>query len=340
MQLVEKLPPLRVGNLRVARRFAKRPVRVERLERRLGFVAGFANLDDCAAFARLAKRGFPVIVKQVAAGYLPEVIGDALGDVVRLDQQAKRITGEVVAEPAGGVARVGVELLLEDAKLAAGRDRGALDLLAVNLRLRIEGSQRLDFVAEKLEAHRPWAGQREDVEDAAAQGELPLLADLRLRLVALVLEPLNEVERVDALAKLEAAEPVFQLGRGEGPLQQGDGGGDDDRADGGLLALGQVDERLEPFAQHVGVRQSGLVWQDIPRGEKEGRLGRALGQGGEPRLEFLLELLLKFAGGADDEHRPALGGMGQNSRRKGPSALADAAERQHSSRLRAVQDGL
>ncbi len=68
---------------------------------------------------------------------------------------------------------------------------------------------RLDLVAEKLEAHRPWAGQREDVEDAAAQGELPLLADLRLRLVALILEPLNEVERVDALAKLEAAEPVF-----------------------------------------------------------------------------------------------------------------------------------
>jgi len=238
MQLVEKLPPLRVGNLRVARRLAKRPVRVERLERRLGFVAGFANLDDCAAFARLAKRGFPVVVKQVAAGYLPEVIGDTLGDVVRLDQQAKRITGEVVAEPAGGVARVGAELLFEDAEFAAGRDRCAVDLLAVNLRLRIEGSQRLDFVAEKLEAHRPWAGQREDVEDAAAQGELPLLADLRLRLVALVLEPLNEVERVDALAKLEAAEPVFQLGRGEGPLQQGDGGGDDDRADGGLLALG------------------------------------------------------------------------------------------------------
>ena len=97
-------------------------------------------------------------MKQVAAWHLPEVIGDALGDVVRLDQQAKRITGEVVAQTAGGVARVGVELLLKDAKLAAGRDRGAVDLLTGNLRLRIEGSQRLDLVAEKLEAHRPWAG--------------------------------------------------------------------------------------------------------------------------------------------------------------------------------------
>ncbi|MDB4797025.1 hypothetical protein OAG94_00515 [bacterium] len=86
--------------------------------------------------------------------------------------------------------------------------------------------------------------------------------------------------------------------------------------------------------------ESGLVWQDIPRGEKEGWLGRALGQGREPRFEFLLELLLKFTGRADDEHRPALEGMGQNSCRKGPSALADAAERQYSPRLRAVQDGL
>ena len=106
----------------------------------------------------MAKRGLPVVVKQVAAWHLHKVIGDALGDVVWLDQQAKRITGEVVAQTACGVARVDVELLLKDAKLATWRDCGAVNLLTGNLRLRIESSQRLDLVAEKLEANRPWAG--------------------------------------------------------------------------------------------------------------------------------------------------------------------------------------
>ena len=44
MQLVEKLAPLGIGNLRVAGRLAKRPVRVKRLERRLGFVAHQGDL--------------------------------------------------------------------------------------------------------------------------------------------------------------------------------------------------------------------------------------------------------------------------------------------------------
>ena len=52
---------------------------------------------------------------------------------------------------------------LQDAEFAAGRDRGAVDLLSGNLCLRIEGAQRLDFIAKKLETHRPRAGKREDV---------------------------------------------------------------------------------------------------------------------------------------------------------------------------------
>ena len=100
-------------------------------------------------------------------------------------------------------------MLLKDAKLTSGRDRGTVDLLAGNLRLRIEGAQRLDFITEKLEAYRPRTGQREDVENTAAQRDLPLLADLRLRLVALILEPLDEVQWINALSNLEVAEPIF-----------------------------------------------------------------------------------------------------------------------------------
>ena len=99
-------------------------------------------------------------------------------------------------------------------------------------------------------------------------------------------------------------------------------------------------KRLKPLAQHIGVRQPGLVRQDIPRREKEGRLGRSLGQGGEPCLQFLLKLLLKLAGGADDHHWPTLDGLSQNRRQEAPSALTDAAKGQQSALLRAFGKGL
>ncbi|GIT77786.1 MAG: hypothetical protein Ct9H300mP32_1680 [Verrucomicrobiota bacterium] len=60
--------------------------------------AGFANPRHRARL-QLGQARFPVVVKQVTAGHLLEVIGDAFGDVVRLDQQAKGITDKVVAEP-------------------------------------------------------------------------------------------------------------------------------------------------------------------------------------------------------------------------------------------------
>jgi len=54
--LLALIAALGVGNLRVTRRLAERPVRVEPLERRLGFFAGFANLDDAAELTRLAQQ--------------------------------------------------------------------------------------------------------------------------------------------------------------------------------------------------------------------------------------------------------------------------------------------
>ena len=49
---------------------------------------------------------------------------------------------------------------------------------------RVEGAQRLDLVAEPLDAHRPGLAGREDVQDAAAAGELAATADLGHVLVA------------------------------------------------------------------------------------------------------------------------------------------------------------
>ena len=51
-----------------------------------------------------------------------------------------------------------------------------------------------EFVAEKFEAHGPRAGGRENIHDAAAQGEFAFLRNLRLRLVALLFEKFYQVE--------------------------------------------------------------------------------------------------------------------------------------------------
>ena len=73
-------------------------------------------------------------------------------------------------------------------------------------------------------------------------------------IVALVLEPFDQVERVDPVAQYETAEPFFQLFWGEGALQQADAVGYDDGADAiGVLALGQVNERLQPLGRGLTV---------------------------------------------------------------------------------------
>ena len=53
----------------------------------------------------------------------------------------------------------------------------------------VEEAQRLDLVAEELQAHRPLARGREDVHDAAAEAPLPHLDDRLHALVARGLEP-------------------------------------------------------------------------------------------------------------------------------------------------------
>ena len=76
------------------------------------------------------------------------------------------------------------ELAVLDVELGRRRE---LDPLGVAERALGEGREpahRLDLVAEELDPHRPLLGRREDVEDAAAQGELAALLDLLDALVA------------------------------------------------------------------------------------------------------------------------------------------------------------
>ncbi len=64
-------------------------------------------------------------------------------------------------------------------------------------------AQGFEFIAEKFQSRGPGAGERPDIEDAAAQGDFAFLRDLGLRLVTLLFEPFDQVERIDLIAALE-----------------------------------------------------------------------------------------------------------------------------------------
>ena len=111
-----------------------------------------------------------------------------------------------------------------------GRGR-QLDPLGVAQRALGEGREpahRLDLVAEQLDPHRALLGRREDVEDAAADGELAALLDLLDPLVAGGDEVAGDRAEVDLLAAGEREAGGAQRGVGN-RLGQRRGAGDDDR---------------------------------------------------------------------------------------------------------------
>src|SRR5207248_5860905 len=71
-----------------------------------------------------------------------------------------------------------------DAPLRGRVDRRVLDWVQRPLRERREGTDALDFVAEELDAKRLASGGREDVDQVAANGELPAFLDTLDALVA------------------------------------------------------------------------------------------------------------------------------------------------------------
>src|SRR5207244_441105 len=104
-----------------------------------------------------------------------------------------------------------------------------------------EPADRLDLVAEQLDPRRPVLGRRENVEDAAADRELPALLDLVGPLVAERDQALGDVAEVDLLAGVDREARRTQRGVGY-RLGEGHGAGDDDR---GLSLAGPAGQRVQ-----------------------------------------------------------------------------------------------
>ena len=93
VELAKKLATLRLGDLRIIGRLAKRPVCVEALYRQKAVVARLSHLDHRAVVSRLAKRDLPSVMKRIALRHLLEVVGRTLSDLLWLNKNVNRFAG-------------------------------------------------------------------------------------------------------------------------------------------------------------------------------------------------------------------------------------------------------
>ena len=85
---------------------------------------------------------------------------------IRLDLDAKVIGREVIADGSGLIFH------------GAEQDFGALQIPHRSLRVDVEFAQRFNVIAEKLRANRPLGLPRKQIENPAADRELPARGDL------------------------------------------------------------------------------------------------------------------------------------------------------------------
>ena len=185
--------------------------------------------------------------------------------------------------------------LLVHRKLAPRQQSHLRHRIEAALAVRIEGADRIDFVAEQVDAIRHRRAHREQVDQPTAHGvfagrdHLAYVAvagegELRLqrRLVELLL-----LREVKGIAGEEARRrEAHECGRGRHQHHVD-------------LALPDAPERGEPLGDQVLVRREGVVGQGLPVGE-DGDAQRRREEG-----EFVLQALRVRRFGGENRHQPA-----------------------------------
>lgn len=180
----------------------------------------------------------------------------------------------------------------------------------------LEVADLLDIVAPELDAERVLLGGREDVQDAAADGELAALLDQFDAGVRGGREPVDDLAEIGALPRAQAdgdqvAEPLdLRLEHGA------DGRDDDGDGAGGRVVgagVGEAAQHREAAADGVRAGREPLVRQRLPGGElRDGVLLAGRDEGAQRGGE----VLGLPAGGGDREHRPP-GVPGERRHREG-----------------------
>ena len=187
------------------------------------------------------------------------------------------------------------ELPVPGVELGRGCDLHTLRVLEGALGEGGEPAQRLHLVAEQLDAHRALLGGRVDVEDAAADGELPALDDLFLPFVAARDQPLERLVEVEVLPDGDR-EAVWAQVRVGDPLHQRDGARHHDRR----LARGRLEQRVECCDAQADQVGSGGEVRLVP--DPAGRI-EAHGSGRQEGAQVERQVTGHAVVGGDDQRR-------------------------------------
>jgi hypothetical protein len=265
-------------------------------------VVGAAGLE---AFARVVELGgdrapHAVGIDDEPVGVLGQVVGERRharveGGRERLDaeevlaclqllEQHARL-GRRVVRGVGGGEHARPELGAGGAHgLAHGMEVELVQIAQRALRARVVEADRLDQVAEQIDAHGQPVERGKDVHDPAAHGERAGILDDRRAPVARALQEADELLPVQLLLRNDEVAELGQLGAGDHAAQQGGRAGHDD-VPGEPLAEpeqgGQPAHDRRPVGRELGVRagfDSGQV-QHPRRGRRVvARRARASGQ--------------------------------------------------------------
>ncbi len=210
-----------------------------------------------------------------------EVVLALFEQVVQFDEDRPGAGREVIAEVSrhgdgGGVlAFVGV-------RLQAG-DLDARLLAETALRAGVELADRLDLVAEELQAVRVVGVGRIDVEDAAATAELARQLDSVSAAEAVVDQPAREFVEVECLAGAEDTAVARELGPVGDRLQEClKGGQDEARRLGGF----ELFKEAQALAGGLVEARVAIGRQVVPGGEDGGVKAGEAEQIGRPRIEI------------------------------------------------------
>jgi hypothetical protein len=255
--------------------------------------------DGGAAGGEDVEEQFHVVDEGGGEGF-HAVDGDALGDLAEELVELGVGAGEV----GGAVA----DVVGEEEFAAGGCPQAVFGGVEGALVGDLEGADLLDLVAPELDAEGVFLGRGEDVEDAAADGELAAFLDELDAGVGGGGQGLGDVVEVGVLAGaqgdgFEVAE-ALDLG-----LEDGADGCDDDGDGAGFrvagAGVGEAAEDGEAAADGVGAGGEPFVGQGLPGGELDDAVG------GQERAEGGGQVLGLAAGGGDGQHGAAAGGAGE-----------------------------
>ena len=203
----------------------------------------------------------------------------------RADGLVERIVAGRAAKQLHVAAAEELLRLLAECDLAHRQQRELLHGLRRALRLHLEGLDRLQRIAEEIEAHRRRTAWREEIEDAAAHREFAGLHDGAAALVAHEAEPLRELAHIDALARRDRLDRPLQECARRHALQDGI---DRRQHHGGVLARAQAQlgERRDALGHDVSVGADAVVGHRVPGGNgDDAHLRREEGERALERIE-------------------------------------------------------